>query len=648
MRTWPALLLIAMLATGCGTLPPPAPSERLPDDQVGAISTQILLVGDTQEHNITGLPILLLSGLVDQHIAAVTIRPPQQALFGRKLYEFLGAQASAAKIPIVHMGDIVDHSCVDEFERIISLAKHIEAPVAFAPGNHDGLFQGIFNRADNEQKSTLSAWSWDYVCRHPEETESKDTQSRNDEAPWKISDEPGVPTTPHLLSKDEFIQRYLNFLEDRYTPPKRPGLQPCHNSLAPYCRESVGFHTGIYAKIIKREPHCTLVEGCPNFSTSFLVQILRLSNPDSPKQFRLLLIDTTQPAAEFRADANSLSLSPGDKGYLQDDQLKLIEQLAVREAAQGHIVVFGGHHPWNRLERRARARLSEIFQKLNQAPIYLSAHTHRGFWAKHPLKAGMLLEFNQSSLADWPIDARRVHFELSRDQSKLGLVAIPEIGRDATDDASLLQAWRQALCETDSTGMSTRVLDNHLQQQTRIAAQHHLDGATLWDTLSVSLAYWFMSTERWKHHLYVDNINDNRKALLSFAALLDHSQPTREWMKNWEKDRAKAHQPTLWIPQSCMQNADLSDRLRCAANLQPRKSTSNIFGDLARSVSLAQAAISEASISAHPKVARIMACTHVHAAYHDWHENNRSEGTLTPAFFQTQAINAHSPEAHNP
>lgn len=623
-----------MLAvTGCAS--PVPPDARLPDTQRAAVSGSILLVGDTQEHSITGLPLGLLNGSVDHWLAPVTIRPPQQALFGHKLYEFLGASAGAANMPIVHLGDVVDHSCRGELDRIFNIAKKINAPVAFAPGNHDGLLQGIFNPLHDDAVWGLGAISWDYVCRNPEPaTLAKRTRP---DVFWSISDAYGVTKSTRLLSKDQFIEQYLTFL---MSPSRNGGLRRCVNALAPICYESDGgFHAGVYARIIPRQPGCGANDSCPNFTRSFLVQMLRLPVAKGRKEFRLILIDTTQTDRKFKFAFSTIFSNPGKAGYLQKDQLDLIEALARQAADEGHVVLFGGHHHWTSLDSDARDRLSRIFTSLPQAPIYMSAHQHRGFWAKHDLASGTLLEFNISSLADWPIDARKVHFEQSQDQTRLGVVATPAVGPDTMDDAGLLAAWMRALCDTEAVGLSRPAFDGYARAQANIVRRHYAGIVTPPKMGSESYPPAVpKSSGRYPDSRYVDNLNDTRMALLSFAALLDYSQPARDWLDQLDV--------SVWTPASCamMVWVSPSERLRCAASQSNLDSTRHTLENLAGITDTLQDLIRTASIETHPQVARLMACTHIQAAYHDWRNGFfRRLVKLGPEFFQTQAVSRREP-----
>jgi hypothetical protein len=46
------------------------------------------------------------------------------------------------------------------------------------------------------------------------------------------------------------------------------------------------------------------------------------------------------------------------------------------------------------------ARLATVLERLEHPLVYVSAHTHQGFWAQHRLQGRCLLELNVSSLSD--------------------------------------------------------------------------------------------------------------------------------------------------------------------------------------------------------------------------------------------------------
>jgi hypothetical protein len=51
--------------------------------------------------------------------------------------------------------------------------------------------------------------------------------------------------------------------------------------------------------------------------------------------------------------------------------------------ARGDVVVFAGHHNWRALSLPSRIMLRALMSRLEHPLVYLSAHTHRGFWAEH-------------------------------------------------------------------------------------------------------------------------------------------------------------------------------------------------------------------------------------------------------------------------
>jgi hypothetical protein len=118
-----------------------------------------------------------------------------------------------------------------------------------------------------------------------------------------------------------------------------------------------------------------------------------------------------------------------------------------REA--GDIVVFAGHHDWNQLSAGSRIRLSGVMEKIDHPLVYVSAHTHRGFWAMQRTIGGRdLLELNVSSLSDWPIAYRKVTFFYDAEANRIKVVAelMPNLGSPPTSDADLLLAWSTLTC----------------------------------------------------------------------------------------------------------------------------------------------------------------------------------------------------------
>jgi hypothetical protein len=124
----------------------------------------------------------------------------------------------------------------------------------------------------------------------------------------------------------------------------------------------------------------------------------------------------------------------------------------VLEAARhGDIVVFAGHHNWRSLGLPTRILLRELMSNLGHPLVYLSAHTHRGFWAVHrALDRRPLLELNVSSLSDWPIAYRRISFAYDEQAQRLLVRGqlMPSGARGVDSDAALMAAWQDQACAT--------------------------------------------------------------------------------------------------------------------------------------------------------------------------------------------------------
>jgi hypothetical protein len=148
-------------------------------------------------------------------------------------------------------------------------------------------------------------------------------------------------------------------------------------------------------------------------------------------------------------------------------------------ARRGDIVVFAGHHNWRSLGLQSRILLRNLMDNLDHPLVYLSAHTHRGFWAVHRALASQpLLELNVSSLSDWPIAWRRVSFAYDEEARRLLVRAdlMPHGPTPVASDADLLAAWQTQTC--DATGLPSgylRSIDLAEVQQQRDARGSLID-----------------------------------------------------------------------------------------------------------------------------------------------------------------------------
>jgi hypothetical protein len=90
-----------------------------------------------------------------------------------------------------------------------------------------------------------------------------------------------------------------------------------------------------------------------------------------------------------------------------------------------------------------------VMGRLDHPLVYLSAHTHSGFWAVHRALARQpLLELNVSSPSDWPIAYRRISFAYDEDARRLLVRGelMPHGEKPSTTYADLLAAWEAETC----------------------------------------------------------------------------------------------------------------------------------------------------------------------------------------------------------
>jgi len=463
-RAWPTWIpalgvALAFALAGCASFKPqPGPGEE-PAARYVTLTLPITALGDTQEHESTGHPLHDNDNAIDAYVE-VTQRPPEQPLFGRRIMEW-ALQANPDE-PWLHLGDVMDLSCRSEAERMSRVFRSTGRPGAILPGNHDGLMFGIYRYDIFSALGDRGAAKWNAACRRGAAPE--DTQHR---------------TGNQAFSKRDFISLYLT--EYSSIEQLMPGLA------AP---PKDGQH-----RISWRHPdpdffvsaiEANVVEGT-GYADSFLAQRLKLPRaPGATRDVIVIGLDTNQSGPLVGTVDTILGRSPGSMGHVHPEQISVVSQWVAQAARKGDIVVFAGHHNWNSLGLPTRILLRNLMEYLDHPLVYLSAHTHRGFWAVHRALARQpLLELNVSSLSDWPIAWRRISFAYDEQANRLLVRAdlMPHGPKPSASDADLLAAWQAQTCEASGLSIDyLRSLDS-----SAVARQRESRGSLfdwLWEEIS--------------------------------------------------------------------------------------------------------------------------------------------------------------------
>ena len=465
------LVPIALLSACAQFITPDPP----PPDPVGgdfvALTRPIVLLGDTQEHESTGFPLHDNDGAVDAYVE-VAQRPPEQPLFGRRVLE--SVLATHSDEPVLHLGDLLDMSCESELGRISAVFDNALQPTAILPGNHDGLMFGIFNRPMATAGPDGSGGTWYRGCVRGASEDGKN----GGEDPRDVA-----------VDKRGFITAYLRSLANGrghvrgLTPPPHSG----EARVSWRSPDPQAFLQAIEAKLLDKSA----------YGNSFIAQKLRLpAAPGVHRRVTVIGFDTNQVDFVVGTLDTLRSVSPGHIGHVRTDQLDAIAPWLEEARREGDIVVFAGHHNWNQLSFGSQFRIAVAIRKLDHPLIYLSAHTHRGYWATYRLGTRSLLELNVSSLSDWPIAYRRVTFQLDERAKRIKVVAeiMPNQGRRPESDVDILRAWESSVCAR--SGYSAFVAER--ESLFTVQAQREARG-TLMDWLFEGLGEWCASC---LHSLY--------------------------------------------------------------------------------------------------------------------------------------------------
>ena len=420
-------LLLATLLTGCaGVTPLPAPDAE-PGGRYQPLTTPIIALGDTQEHLSTGFPLHDNDSAVDAYVE-VAQRPPQQALFGRRLMEW--ALHSHPDEPFIHLGDVMDLSCRIEAERMTKVFRDAPHVGAILPGNHDGLMFGIYayGLLDREErdKAAPEVGRWNKTCRRGAGEFDSKYKSENE-----------------AFSKREFIALYIS--EHSKGRPEKPGLVPPpdtgRQAVSWRSPDPEAFLSGIEAELLDGKA----------YADSFIAQRLKLPRaPGATRDTIIIGLDTNQAGLLVGLWDTLMGRSPGDLGHVHKDQIAAVSKWVDEAVERGDIVIFAGHHNWRSISLTSRTRLRDLMSRVDHPLVYLSAHTHTGFWAAHrTLTNQPLLELNVSSLSDWPLAYRRISFAYDETAKRIQVRGelMPKGVKPTMSDADLLEAWDAQTCQ---------------------------------------------------------------------------------------------------------------------------------------------------------------------------------------------------------
>ena len=432
-------LLAGTVLVGCASVTPLPPPDAEPGGHYLPLTMPIIALGDTQEHLSTGFPLHDNDSAVDAYVE-VAQRPPQQALFGRRLMEW--ALNHHPDEPFIHLGDVMDLSCRIEAQRMAKIFRTTPQSGAILPGNHDGLMFGIYAYGllgrDDLNKPAPEVQRWNQACRRG--AGELDNQHK---------------TENEAFSKRDFIAFYI--AEHSKGRPEKPGLVPPPGTgkhrLSWRSPDPEAFLSGIEAALLDGEI----------YADSFIAQRLKLPRaPSATRDTFIIGLDTNQAGLLVDSWDTLMGHSPGDLGHLHQDQINAVTPWVDEAVANGDIVIFAGHHNWRSLGLASRVLLRNLMSRLQHPLVYLSAHTHTGFWATHRALANQpVLELNVSSLSDWPLAYRRIRFAYDEAANRIQVHAelMPKGTTPTTSDADLLAAWEAQTCQHSGVSVA------HLQQE---------------------------------------------------------------------------------------------------------------------------------------------------------------------------------------
>lgn len=366
----------------------------------------MLLIADNQEHNLTGVPLRSLSPLTERYVTSVAMRSPLANVGGRLLMqEFIRFGRQQGAEIVLHLGDLANISCPDEFDRTLS-ALDAEMPHAWfiVPGNHDGFLAGNFSGYQPSLCFDVGSHCSPYTEAPNEPMPAERGWLNACLSPANLRDRGRA----NILTKEDAIKRYMNWLRRRpHAVHSLLGTErvTIENTVVTCDLEKIEIPSDQYS-------YSAIARVCPRTRVgtgttwvgpyaSYMVQRLDFAST------RFLLLDTSvYENPTLRNVALRGSLSAGRWQHPScSDQLQRAEQLFQAPRTQEIVnEVAVGHHPLQDFNRRDRSWISQHTSR------YISAHTHHSTtWLNHEISTRRVnrrvTELNIGSTLDYPPQA---------------------------------------------------------------------------------------------------------------------------------------------------------------------------------------------------------------------------------------------------
>ncbi|WP_171381388.1 metallophosphoesterase [Vibrio europaeus] len=420
-------------------------------------------LSDNQKTLVLSEPIIEQSKLAKLATPSAH-RSAAQEEFSLDLVEYILEQDRTGLV--IHGGDAINNSCVDEFKAFIQTMGKKDKEWYLAPGNHDGFYLGISSPISwNNRKMTLNGFlderiGWANACTPIVKTSKVKGKDRN----------------KYLLDKFSFVQMYVREkgLKDicAQDPSSCKVDYKYGTQQSIYCIEDSSLLSGKalskacwtsksnklyldhndFAKDTFGNDTDTLVVN--NAWESFVVQLVSVTIANDVKN--ILLVDTAAYSKYNNAVKETGELQNNNRyGAADNAQLVLAQRNIIDrwkddlESRGQSIDLIVGHHPMEDLEPESLNYLARLSNQTS-SQIYMSGDTHDGFdvWYLNRKGERLLRQVNMGSTIDSPLEY--AHLGLSRTKDiEAQRLSITPLGVDKERKSSDLYDLKKNYATTD-------------------------------------------------------------------------------------------------------------------------------------------------------------------------------------------------------
>ncbi len=403
--------------------------------EVKKTSNEILFVADNQQAQVLTYPIREQSNFAEKTVGTAHRRPALDE-FAISLIDWIHNHETKKSSVLIHVGDLINNSCVEEYEYSEKVLNGLSLEWYLTPGNHDGFYLGISSPLSWKGAGVNGILDerrgWAQACTYPTKL-NKDELNKNEKNRQIIDKYAFVSRYLKTLGIQEFCKQDSNNCDEtvgnisndmRYVCqhissnigkalPKRKSLRAVCWSERKGANNRLLYndHVNINSdQLIEREPW-----------RHFVLQLISVPIGHTKDKQNILIIDTASYKTNYAVDKTGEFILNARAGAADNASFNKLQYEAALELAEKegyNIALIVGHHPIEDIDKKSLGLLAKLIKKIRESSkshpneydtLYVSGDTHNGYDVIHKIGnddigSVKIREANIGSIIDAPIE----------------------------------------------------------------------------------------------------------------------------------------------------------------------------------------------------------------------------------------------------